>query len=1046
MAGFHPGFAGGGSARGWRILSSCGETAQGWLDGLKNSVSSDGENVTIIDDIKARISIEDLVQETPTVKLKKSGKNWTGYCPFHANKHTPALVVFPDTGTWKCFGSCNEGGDIFDWVQKQNAGWDLKEAIKHLAGKANLPMPSSDDRDLKERISARMQADTLKLAMDVFKKWLWEDADALAYARDRGWTDEEIKASGIGFSGRTTAAQAKEMRGVFDLHGIDPHSPQAVMILGFSGDVAKWAEAHDIDPKALPDGYIHGMMGKPGLIYAHKIDGKISYLSRRNLPGFDDVKSFNPYAALAGERTPYMNRLYRSRYEGAEKGKLLLLFEGQGCAVTAAQFGYPAMALCGSSWRFLIESGIIEQLKNDYETITYIKDLDKSGETVVTGNKNDFPLSTAFGPMLWIGTPEARTWTRPDGGEKSIKDLNDAAQWARDEKIEKVEVSAYIKKMIELAQPIVLLAAQYAGSQKGQFFSEIVKKVALPLILAMPKDAQNHYAVDLATALYPDKTKSEAKAAFTKLVGEEIKAKAKSGEEDRVEIVPTFGEWIPSAEDPQVGWLIEMIYDPETGKGALAYRNPQGEIGVSKELEINRKRYVPNLDEFVRKGVVVFPSALGPLKSTSELLFTHELFLRRSFLLDKPSDYKMASYYSVFTWVYDCFGELPFLRARGGKDTGKSAFMLRLGYFCYRLCKSTGIGSTASLKHAQEKYKGTIFFDEMDIADKFDERIVMLNVRAMKDQAYVWSMKPVTVDGQTVYEPQAHNVYGPALITMYGSFTDEATDSRCITFDLFGKDLSELKKAGIPRRLNQEWHRDAAEIRNMSLHWRLKWWKPSMEIPEELEDEMVSTRANQVTTPIKYIVKDDPKALEDVTNAVREMYESEILERAQSFPARFLEAIISLMELPKYQFLGFVKEGDLKEFGHAKYIRYPDLAKTVNYIIDEMNTGVAKDVNTLLKVEEADKETEEKGKKGKKGKKKGDEEGVSSKTVGNVVRKDLRLPVERLGAGYVVIVWSQKHPAEVQERIARLRSKFGLDFIKAEAADEPVNVPVEEAG
>lgn len=1001
--------------------------------------------MTIIDEIKARISIEDLAQEIPTVKLKKSGKNYTGFCPFHSNTHTPALVVFPDTGTWKCFGSCNEGGDIFDWVRKQNSGWDLKEAIKHLASKANIPMPSADDRDLQQRISARAQADTLKIAMDIFKRWLFEDAEALAYARDRGWTDDELKLSGVAFSGRATATQVKEMRGAFSLHGIDSLSPQAVMILGFNGDVAQWAKDHNIDPEALRENYIHGMMGKPGLIYAHKIDGKVVYPSRRNLPGFDDVKSFNSYAVLAGERVPYFNRLYRSRYEEASKGKLLIICEGQGDAVTWAQLGYPAMALCGSSWRYLEKIGIIERIKNDYENITYIKDADKAGDAVVSGSKNDFPLSTAFGPMLWVGSTPKGSWKRPDGRVKELKDSNDLAQWVMDCKISKKWRDVVVRNMIGRAEPIVLLAAQYAGKQNGQFFSEIIRKIMLPLILAMPKDEQNHYTLNLATALYPEKTKSEAKAAYTKLVSEEIKAKAKDGDSDHVETIETFGEWIKSPDDPENGWLLEMLYNPETGKAMLAYRNDKGEIGVAKQVEVFGKRYIPKIDEFVRKGIVVFPSELGPLKSTSELLFIHELHLRKSFLLDKPSDYKMASYYSVFTWVYDCFGELPFLRARGGKDTGKSAFMLRLGYQCYRLCKSTGIGSTASLKHAQEKYKGTVFFDEMDIADKFDERIVMLNVRAMKDQAFVWSMKPVSVDGETTYEPQAHNVYGPALITMYGSFTDEATDSRCITFDLFGKDLAELKKAGIPRRLNAEWHKNAMEIRNMSLHWRMKWWQPNMEIPESLEDETVSTRANQVTVPIKYIVKDDPKALEDVTNAVREMYADEILERAQSFPARFLEAIISLIELPKYQFLNFVHEGELKEHGHAKYIRYPDLAKTVNYILDEMNTGVEKDVKTLLKAEEDDKEGSggDKPQKGKKKKK--EEEGVSSKTVGNVVRKDLRLPVDRHGAGYVVIIWSQRQPGEVQERITRLRSKFGLDFIKPEPVEDRYAEMAEEA-
>jgi len=67
--------------------------------------------MSTVDEIKNRIDIVDLVSEN--VKLRKSGKNYLGFCPFHENKRTPAFVVFPDSGTWRCFGQCNEGGDIF---------------------------------------------------------------------------------------------------------------------------------------------------------------------------------------------------------------------------------------------------------------------------------------------------------------------------------------------------------------------------------------------------------------------------------------------------------------------------------------------------------------------------------------------------------------------------------------------------------------------------------------------------------------------------------------------------------------------------------------------------------------------------------------------------------------------------------------------------------------------------------------------------------------------------------------------------------------------
>ena len=93
--------------------------------------------MSVIDEIKARIDIVDLVSES--VQLRRSGKNYTGFCPFHPNQRTPAFVVFSDTGTWRCFGQCNEGGDIFRFVMKKE-GWDFAETLRYLADRAGVQL------------------------------------------------------------------------------------------------------------------------------------------------------------------------------------------------------------------------------------------------------------------------------------------------------------------------------------------------------------------------------------------------------------------------------------------------------------------------------------------------------------------------------------------------------------------------------------------------------------------------------------------------------------------------------------------------------------------------------------------------------------------------------------------------------------------------------------------------------------------------------------------------------------------------------------------
>jgi DNA primase len=104
--------------------------------------------MSVIDEIKSKLDIVDLVSDT--VSLKKSGKNYTGFCPFHSNTKTPSFVVFPETQTWRCFGACADGGDIFSFVIKRE-GYEFKQALESLAQQAGIqlraPSPETDKQD-----------------------------------------------------------------------------------------------------------------------------------------------------------------------------------------------------------------------------------------------------------------------------------------------------------------------------------------------------------------------------------------------------------------------------------------------------------------------------------------------------------------------------------------------------------------------------------------------------------------------------------------------------------------------------------------------------------------------------------------------------------------------------------------------------------------------------------------------------------------------------------------------------------------------------------
>ena len=156
--------------------------------------------MTAVDEIKARLDIVDIVSET--VKLRHSGKNYTGFCPFHPNTKTPAFVVFPDTQTWRCFGQCNEGGDLFNFVMKRE-GWDFAEALRRLAERAGVQLQEFTPEEQEKVEENERLREVLSMAVTFFQHQLRNTEagkQALDYLYGRKLTDETIDAFALGYA------------------------------------------------------------------------------------------------------------------------------------------------------------------------------------------------------------------------------------------------------------------------------------------------------------------------------------------------------------------------------------------------------------------------------------------------------------------------------------------------------------------------------------------------------------------------------------------------------------------------------------------------------------------------------------------------------------------------------------------------------------------------------------------------------------------------------------------------------------------------------
>jgi len=137
-----------------------------------------------IERLRSQVSIVDLINEFVT--LRKTGRNWVGLCPFHAER-TPSFNVREETGRYKCFG-CDQSGDVFTFVQVHEHV-DFVGAVEYLAAKAGMTLTYTSTGQSRERARRKRLVEAMQRAVDWYHHQLLEDPAARAardYLRQRG--------------------------------------------------------------------------------------------------------------------------------------------------------------------------------------------------------------------------------------------------------------------------------------------------------------------------------------------------------------------------------------------------------------------------------------------------------------------------------------------------------------------------------------------------------------------------------------------------------------------------------------------------------------------------------------------------------------------------------------------------------------------------------------------------------------------------------------------------------------------------------------------
>ena len=149
----------------------------------------------VIERIKQENDIVDVISET--VRLKRSGRNYMGLCPFHNDK-SPSFSVSQDKQIYKCF-SCGEAGNVITFVMKQK-NLEFIEAIKLLAEKANIPLNlgggETSKISKKKEILYKANTETGRY----FFNNLINDKQAREYFENRGIKQSTIRKFGLGYA------------------------------------------------------------------------------------------------------------------------------------------------------------------------------------------------------------------------------------------------------------------------------------------------------------------------------------------------------------------------------------------------------------------------------------------------------------------------------------------------------------------------------------------------------------------------------------------------------------------------------------------------------------------------------------------------------------------------------------------------------------------------------------------------------------------------------------------------------------------------------
>lgn len=316
-------------------------------------------------------------------------------------------------------------------------------------------------------------------------------------------------------------------------------------------------------------------------------------------------------------------------------------------------------------------------------------------------------------------------------------------------------------------------------------------------------------------------------------------------------------------------YLAELIYVPWQGL-RFAFRNGEGAPRIENNAYNGEVPPVAWMEDYARTAALRLPTGFEPYGTLAELAADVRTFVSRYFDCE-PIFKSVATLYVFHTWIYERFHAVPYLRFLGPPSSGKTRATEVIGALCYHPLTFGGSVTPASMYRMIEAAGGTLLLDEADFRDSD----ISADVVKVLNCGYQQNLPVTRMEQNTAGEfvPRLYQVFGPKILNGRRRFTDDAVETRCLTYA-----PNTTSRADIPTQLPERFGQEAACLQRKLLQWRFDTLETAA--PSDEYISTVSRRMNQIILPLVTVA--------DMLGPERERYRSELLQFASQADSQSL--------------------------------------------------------------------------------------------------------------------------------------------------------------